>query len=137
MYSIELQINVLSCLSHCAQEFEREKERRSLRLPPEPSLADPSSTVHINLKMPDGVRLERKFQDTDKLEVCVAVPGSVGAAFWEGTRGGFCPPPGLFAISLPNFHELMESHINKDCIVEKSLYWPLGNELHTCTYSQI
>lgn len=50
------------------QAFQREKEMRRNRLPAEPSSND-TSAIHINIRLPDGSRLERLFSPSDKLEV--------------------------------------------------------------------
>ena len=41
---------------------------RKNRLPAEPSSND-ANTIHINIRLPDGSRLERLFSPSDKLEV--------------------------------------------------------------------
>lgn len=42
------------------------------RLPPEPETDDPTVT-HVMLRLPSGHRLERRFRNQDKLQVCAYV----------------------------------------------------------------
>ncbi len=63
-----------------AQEFEIDRAMRVSRLPPEPESNDPSS-ITVLLRLPSGHRLERRFNETDKLEVHVyLITSSWGAA---------------------------------------------------------
>ena len=52
------------------QEFAREVSLRRERLPPEPaSSVDPATVVLISLRLPSGERLERRFHNSDQLQV--------------------------------------------------------------------
>ena len=50
------------------QEFAIERAQRISRLPDEPDASSPTS-VQVLLRLPSGQRLERRFEETDKLEV--------------------------------------------------------------------
>ena len=50
------------------QEFEIERALRISRLPEEPDASSPTA-VQVLLRLPSGQRLERRFTETDKLEV--------------------------------------------------------------------
>ena len=50
------------------QEFEIERALRISRLPEEPDSSSPTA-VQVLLRLPSGQRLERRFTETDKLEV--------------------------------------------------------------------
>ena len=50
------------------QEFAIERAKRISRLPDEPDASSPTS-IQVLLRLPSGQRLERKFSETDKLEV--------------------------------------------------------------------
>ena len=50
------------------QEFAIERAMRISRLPDEPEVSSPSA-VQVLLRLPSGQRLERRFDETDKLEV--------------------------------------------------------------------
>ena len=50
------------------QEFEIERALRVSRLPEEPEASSPTA-VQVLLRLPSGQRLERRFTETDKLEV--------------------------------------------------------------------
>ena len=52
----------------CPQEFEIERALRVSRLPEEPEASSPTA-VQVLLRLPSGQRLERRFTETDKLEV--------------------------------------------------------------------
>jgi FAS-associated factor 2 len=52
------------------EEFAREVSLRRERLPPEPaSSVDPATVVLISLRLPSGERLERRFHNSDQLQV--------------------------------------------------------------------
>ena len=50
------------------QEFEIERALRVSRLPAEPEASSPTA-VQVLLRLPSGQRLERRFTETDNLEV--------------------------------------------------------------------
>lgn len=50
------------------QELLKRKEHLRDMLPPEPATDDPN-TVRILLKLPNGTRLERRFNKTDSIKV--------------------------------------------------------------------
>ena len=50
------------------QEFEIERAVRISRLPVEPEASSPTA-VQVLLRLPSGQRLERRFTETDNLEV--------------------------------------------------------------------
>jgi FAS-associated factor 2 len=52
------------------EEFQLERSMRMSRLPPESPPGDPNA-IHINIKLPDGSRLERRFDKSDKLQVTI------------------------------------------------------------------
>ena len=59
---------VCVCVCVCVQEFADELCLRRSRLPPEPaSVSD--ATVLISLRLPSGDRMERRFNNTDQLQV--------------------------------------------------------------------
>ena len=51
-----------------AQEFAIERAMHISRLPNEPEASSPAA-VQVLLRLPSGQRLERRFDDSDKLEV--------------------------------------------------------------------
>ena len=48
--------------------FQQERDECINRIPPEPAVDDPSA-IHINIRMPDGERIERRFLASDSLQV--------------------------------------------------------------------
>ena len=58
-----------SALSILLQEIERRKAVLRNEIPEEPDSDDPN-TIKILLKLPNGIRLERRFLKTDSLKVC-------------------------------------------------------------------
>ena len=63
-----LTVHVRVCWM-CVQEFADEVQLRRSRLPPEPASSDAARTVLISLRLPSGERLERRFNNTDQLQV--------------------------------------------------------------------
>lgn len=61
-----LELGLFVCLS-TVQMFEEELRLRRSRLPPEPSPSDPH-TILISLKLPNGQRMERRFNSTNQLQ---------------------------------------------------------------------
>ena len=62
------RVCVCVCVCVCVQEFADELCLRRSRLPPEPaSVSD--ATVLISLRLPSGDRMERRFNNTDQLQV--------------------------------------------------------------------
>lgn len=66
----EVSCCFLSSQSHpsCVKDFQVEKALCSSRLPPEPDSGDPAA-MQVLLRLPSGHRLERRFRNSDKLQV--------------------------------------------------------------------